>query len=92
MPGLGTRDSRGERPYVINYVRGERVLSDSAVTLAGAKARIGARLAKRHNRGEKAQVYRGGKLVLETCPACAGLSVERLDNSPCDYCHGTGTI
>ena len=92
MPGLGTRDNRHERPYYINYVRGGRALGDSATTLESAKARIAARLAKRHNRGERAQVYRDGKLVFETCPACGGLSVDRLDNSPCNYCHGTGTL
>lgn len=66
MPGLGTRDNRGERPYVINYVRGGRVLSDSAPTLNAALARISVRLAKRHNKGEQAQVYLHGVLVYDT--------------------------
>lgn len=63
MSGLGTRDNRHERPYVISYVRGPRRLSDSARTLDAAKARCAARLAKRHNRGEVAEVWYMGQLV-----------------------------
>lgn len=54
------------RPFIIAYVRGDRRLGDSAQTLEGAKARINARLAKRHNRGERAEVYTSGKLIFST--------------------------
>lgn len=60
---LGKRDNRHERPYRIDYVRGTRVLGDSARTLDDAVARADARLAKRHNRGEVARIYRNGKLI-----------------------------
>ncbi len=63
MAGLGRRDSRGERPYVIAYVRGDRKLYDSARTLDDAQTRIAARLAKRHNKGEVAHVYKSGRLI-----------------------------
>ena len=63
MPGLGRRDNRHERPVRIEYVRGTRVLGDSARSLEDALARVSARLAKRHNRGEHARLYRGGKLI-----------------------------
>lgn len=67
MSGLGRRDNRHERPYVIAYIRPDgRKLYDSARTLDDARARIDARLAKRHNRGETATVHLGGKLVLDT--------------------------
>lgn len=55
---------RRPRPYIIAYIKGDRRLGDSAETLDGAKARIAARLANRHNRGERAEVYRDGMLVL----------------------------
>jgi hypothetical protein len=64
--GIGRRDNKSERPYVIAYVRGLRRLSDSAVTLEGAMARISERLAKRHNKGEVAEVWFCGKLVHST--------------------------
>ena len=51
------------RPYIIAYIRGDRRLGDSAQTLDGAKARIERRLAKRYNRGERAEVFCGGALV-----------------------------
>lgn len=63
MPGLGRRDNRHERPYVIAYVRGDRKLYDSARNLEDAVDRADARLAKRHNKGEVAHIYRSGKLV-----------------------------
>ena len=72
MPGLGTRDNRGERPYVIAYVRGDRKLYDSATTLEGARARIERRLSKRHNRGEVGHIYLGGKLIREISRNSAG--------------------
>lgn len=68
MSRLGTRDQRHERNYVINYVRGTRVLGDSARSLDAAKARIQARLSKRHNKGEVGRVFLNGKLVLEVAP------------------------
>lgn len=77
MPGLGTRDSRGERPYIINYVRGDRVLSDSAPTLNAALARISARLAKPHNKSEQAQVYLRGSLVFDTSAPTAAEIYEK---------------
>jgi hypothetical protein len=64
--GLGRRDNKSERPYVINYIRGQRRLSDSAVTLDGALARISERLAKRHNKGETAEVWHCGERVYTT--------------------------
>ena len=66
----GTRDNKSERPYVITYIRGARKLSDSAVTLDGALARISCRLAKRHNRGEIAEVWHCGRLIHTTGAAC----------------------
>ena len=51
------------RPFIIAYVRGDRRLADSAETMDGAKARIAARLAKRHNKGEKAEIYLRGQLI-----------------------------
>lgn len=66
MSNLGTRDNRHERPYRIEYVRGTRILGDSARSLDGAKARAEARLAKRHNRGETARVWLDGKLVWDS--------------------------
>lgn len=65
---LGKRDNRHSRPYIIRYIKGDRVLSDSARSLDDAKARISNRLAKRHNRGERAEVYRNRQLVHETPP------------------------
>jgi hypothetical protein len=62
--GIG-REARGI-PYVITYVKGERQLADSADTLDAAKARISARLAKRHNRGEHALVHYRHKLVFDS--------------------------
>ena len=63
---LGRRDNRHERPYRIDYIRGERVLYDSARSLEDAKARIATRLAKRHNRRERARVVLRGITVFET--------------------------
>jgi hypothetical protein len=65
MAALGTRDNRHERPYNIAFFRGERVLLDSARSLESAKARVAARLAKRHNRGERAEIYLHGQLVFQ---------------------------
>lgn len=56
--------SQRDRPYIIAYIRGERRVADSAVTLEHAKTLIARRVAKRHNRGERAEVFRGGMLVL----------------------------
>lgn len=53
-------------PYIITYIKGDRRLSDSARDLDGAKARIASRLAKRHNRGERAEVYHRHQLVWST--------------------------
>lgn len=50
-------------PFVIVYIKGDRRLNDSARDLDGAKARVAARLAKRHNRGERAEVYFKHELV-----------------------------
>lgn len=67
MAGLGTRDNRGpDRPYIITYERGERKLYDSARSLDDAKLRIAIRLAKRHNRGEVANVYLRHELVFSS--------------------------
>lgn len=55
--------------FEIAYVKGARRLADSATTLEGAKARIAARAAKPHNRGEHAEVYYAGNLVLSTAEA-----------------------
>ena len=52
--------------YGINYIKGERALLDSAPTLEAAKAKIENRLAKRHNKGESAEVYFRGELVFAT--------------------------
>ena len=57
-------------PIMLNAaVRGSRRIHDSATTLDGAKARIAARSAKPHNRGEHAEVYYAGNLVLSTAEA-----------------------
>lgn len=50
-------------PYIISYIKGDRRLADSARSLGAAKAKIEARLAKRHNRGERAEVYHRHELV-----------------------------
>lgn len=50
-------------PFVITYIKGDRRLADSARDLEGAKARISARLAKSHNRGERAEVHHKHQLV-----------------------------
>mgnify|MGYP000591407921 CR=1 FL=1 len=52
--------------FEISYVRGSRRIRDSATTLDEAKTRIAARSAKPHNRGEHAEVYYAGNLVLST--------------------------
>lgn len=66
MTTLGSRDGKGERPYVIVYVRGTRRLSDSAINCEGALARIRTRLAKRHNKGETAEIWYCGKRIYST--------------------------
>lgn len=63
---MGRRDNKGERSYVIAYIRGERRLADSAASLESAMARIDARLAKPHNRGERAEVRLHGELIFST--------------------------
>lgn len=85
MPGLGRRDNRHERKYVIAYVRqtvhGTKTLYDSARTLDDAVARSEARLSKRHNRGEAAEIYIAGKLVATlTNPAFGELAVAGVEN------------
>jgi hypothetical protein len=55
-----------DRPYIIAYIKGDRRLADSACDLDAAKARIAARLAKRHNKGERAEVYCNHVLVFST--------------------------
>lgn len=78
MSGLGRRDNRHERKYMIAYVRKRdgRKLYDSARTLDDAVARSEARLAKRHNRGEVAEIYAAGKLIATlTEPAFGELAV-----------------
>jgi hypothetical protein len=72
---MGRRDNKGERPYVITYIKGARRLSDSAITLDGAKTRIAARLAKRHNKGEIGRVYFQGSMVFSTDPTDAVLAL-----------------
>lgn len=58
MAGLGKRDNKGERPYLIAYVRSNgRRLSDSARSLEDAHARIAARLSKPQNRREHAEIW-----------------------------------
>lgn len=63
MAGLGTRDNRNERPYLIEYSRGGRVLMDSARSLESAVARCKARLSKPHNKGETCRIYLRRELV-----------------------------
>ena len=78
---LGRRDNRHERKYVIAYVRKRdgRKLYDSARTLDDAVARSEARLLKRHNRGEQAEIYVAGKLVATlTNPAFGELAVAHV--------------
>lgn len=55
-----------ERPYILRYIRGGRCLQDSARTLDSAKALAGLRLAKKHNRGERVEVYHRGQLIFST--------------------------
>jgi hypothetical protein len=52
-----------DRPYIISYIKGLRRLYDSAPTLDAAKIRIARRLEKKHNKGEKAEVYFRRELV-----------------------------
>lgn len=63
---MGKRDNHGDRPYAIAYIKGERRLADSAKTLDGAMARVVVRLAKRHNRGERAEIWFNGALVFSS--------------------------
>jgi hypothetical protein len=62
--GIGDHRRQTERPYYIRYIKGDRQLSDTATTLEFAKERVAARLAKKHNKGERAEVwYRNKELV-----------------------------
>ena len=54
------------RPYSIEYIKGARLLRDSAPTLGMAKQRIAVRLAKRHNKGEDARVWFRGEVIWST--------------------------
>ena len=56
----------GGAPYVITYIKGERRLSDSARDIDSAKARIASRLAKKHNKGERAEVHHKHALVFSS--------------------------
>lgn len=55
-----------ERPFILCYIHGERCLRDSAKTLDSAKVLAGLRLAKKHNRGERVEVWHRGQLVFST--------------------------
>lgn len=56
-----------ERPYHIRYIKGDRSLPDCASTLEHAKELIASRLAKPHNKGERAEVwYNNRELVFST--------------------------
>lgn len=59
----GQASNQQFRPYSIEYIKGDRLVRDSARSLEGAKALIAARLAKRHNRGEVARVLFRGEVV-----------------------------
>jgi len=63
--GSSRNQSNGDL-YIIEYIKGDRRLRDCARSMDGAKARITARLAKRHNKGERAEVYRNHTLVFST--------------------------
>lgn len=61
-----SRNQLTSAPFVITYIKGDRRLSDSARDLEAAKARIATRLAKRHNKGERAEVHHRHQLVFST--------------------------
>lgn len=63
MTRLGSRDNRHERPYLIEYSLGDRVLRDSGRSLEDAVSRCDARLAKPRNRNETCRIYLRGQLV-----------------------------
>lgn len=53
-----SKHGRNRRHAVnIEYWMGDRMLRDSAMSFEHAKAKIAARSAKRHNKGETARVY-----------------------------------
>lgn len=63
--------------FEIAYVKGDRRLRDSATTLDAAKARVEARAAKKHNRGEHAEVFYAGNLVFSTATKAASAPVDQ---------------
>ena len=71
---MGTRDNKGERPYVLAYLKPGALygVSDSAGTIDDARARAANRFAKRHHQNEIAKIYLHGSLV-ETVNAKAGV-------------------
>lgn len=66
--GIGNHRKQTDRPYYIYFLKGAQRIEDrlpeSVTTLEFAKERVATRLAKKHNKGERAEVwFRNKELV-----------------------------
>lgn len=69
MNSNGKHNRRPPRdPHYIEYWRGDRMLRDTGDGFEAAKRRIELRLSKRHNKGERAIVYKNRVVVFDTHP------------------------